>query len=246
MRTSLLALAGLVALTGCDNTDDDATPTTFSVTIENVSTPGTVDTDRAMGAVPLSPPTWAVFDGDDPMFRSGERANAGTERITEDGFPDEMLAILGGASNVSAFAAQTSPGGADNGPAVFPALGGAPAESVTFTFQAEPGDQFQFETMFVQSNDWFYAFPSGGIDLFENGTPVSGDLTSRLRVYDAGTEQDTAPGTGPDQKPVQEPMARNVGPEEDEDIALASVRHPSFSIPANGEVIRVTITPAAQ
>ena len=249
MRPLSLALVAGLVLAGCDSTDGDdvvvPTPTAFTVTVENVSTPGTVDTPRAMGTVPLSPPAWAVFDGDDPFFASGELANLGTERIAEDGFPDEMLAILDDADDVSAFGAETSPGGPDNGPALFA------GESVTFTVQARPGDRLQFETMFVQSNDWFYAFTGGGLDLFDDrDTPVSGDVTARLAVYDAGTEEDTAPGTGPTappgpvQKPVQAPDATNVGTDESVPVARAGTRHPSFTIPATGRVIRVTITPA--
>ncbi|WP_420456218.1 spondin domain-containing protein [Rubrivirga sp.] len=248
MRLAPLALLVPLLLVGCDSTDDDNdTPRTFTVTLENVSTPGTVAGDRAMGAVPLSPPAWAVFTGNDPMFRSGQLANLGTERIAEDGFPDEMVAILNAASNVSASGVETSPGGADMGPAVFPALGGAAAESVTFTFTARPGDRLQLETMFVQSNDWFYAFSDGGLELFDDGEPISGDVTSRLSVYDAGTEEDTAPGTGPTappgpvQKPVQDPMATNVGTDESVPVATASSRH-SFAIPANDRVIRVTVS----
>ena len=68
-------------------------------------------------------------------------------------------------------------------------------------------------------------------------------MTSRLLVYDSGTEQDTAPGTGPDQKPVQAPTATDVGPDESVPVATAASRHPSFTIPANNRVIRVTVTP---
>jgi len=131
-----------------------------------------------------------------------------------------------------------SPGGPDNGPALFA------GESSSFTFTARPGDKLQFETMFVQSNDWFYAFNDDGLELFDDNTPRSGDFTSNVVVYDAGTEQDTAPGTGPDQKPVQGATDSNVGPSEDEDIELAASRHPGFTIPASNQVIRVTVTPA--
>ncbi|MFT6001211.1 MAG: hypothetical protein ACI81P_003680 [Neolewinella sp.] len=236
----LFLFIGIVSLISSCEGDDDGMilPTQFKVTIENVSTPQTVATDRAMGTVPLRPPTWAVYaTGDDPMFITGKKANLGTARIAEDGFPDEMLAILGADSNVKSFAAQTSPGGPDNGPAVFA------GESVTFSINAVPGDKLQFGTMFVQSNDWFYAFSGNGVELFNGNTPLSGDLTSRVNVYDAGTEQDTAPGAGPDQKPVQEAMVTNVGPDEDENIARASDRH-NFTIPATSAVIKVTITPA--
>lgn len=246
MRLAPLLLALPLVALGCDSSDDE--PTQFSVTIENVSTPGTVDTDRAMGAVPLSPSAWAVFSGADPMFTVGQLASEGTARIAEDGFADAMAAQLTAAPNVSASGVETSPGGADMGPALFPALGGEAAESVTFTVSASPGDRLQVETMFVQSNDWFYAFSGGGLALFDGDDPVSGDVTSRLSVYDAGTEEDTAPGTGPTmlpgpvQKPVQPADASNFGTDESVPVATAASRH-SFVIPANGRVIRVTVTP---
>ena len=75
--------------------------------------------------------------------------------------------------------------------------------------------------------------------------PKSGDVTSDLAVYDAGTEEDTEPGTGAFQKPIQEMTepgkVMNIGPAEDENIELASTRHPSFTIPTNNAVIKVTI-----
>lgn len=177
------------------------------------------------------------------MFTPGELANAGTESIAEDGFPDAMVMMLAGNSDVKTSAAVTSPGGPDDGPAVFA------GESISFSITAEEGDKLQFETMFVQSNDWFYTFDSGGVELFNGTTPLSGDLSDRVVVYDAGTEEDTAPGTGPTmepgpvQKPVQDPEASNVGTAESVPVQLARERHPSFTIPDNNAVIRVTITP---
>ena len=238
MRLALASSLLLVALAGCDSSEVDDTPRPFTVTVSNVSSPNTVATARAMGTVPLSPPAYAVFSGTDPMFVPGQMANLGTERIAEDGFPDEMLAILSAASNVSMSGAQPSPGGPDNGPALFA------GESATFTVMARPGDRLQLETMFVQSNDWFYGFTDGGLALFDGDEPVSGDVTARLAVYDAGTEEDTAPGTGPNQKPVQDPMATDVGPDESVPVRTAAERHPGFAIPANSSVIRVTVTPS--
>jgi hypothetical protein len=130
-----------------------------------------------------------------------------------------------------------SPGGPDAGPAI------AAGETATFTITASPGDRLQIETMFVQSNDWFYGFGGGGLALFSGRTPVSGDVTAQLVLYDAGTEADTPPGTGPSQKPAQPPTATNVGAAESVPIRPASERHPTFTIPATASVIRVTITP---
>ena len=207
----------------------------FTVIVENVSTPGTLDTDRANGVVPLSPPVWAVYDGENPAFVPGEHANEGTGIVAEDGFPTTLVETLASAENVAESGVAPSPGGAIEGPPL------GPGESVEFGFSATPGDQFTMETMFVQSNDWFYGFE--GLSLFEGSEPIAGDVTDAIAVYDAGTEVDTAPGTGPDQKPVRDPEAMDVGPKEDEPIQLAAERHPDFDVPNASEVIEVTITP---
>ena len=109
---------------------------------------------------------------------------------------------------------------------------------MTFTVTAAGGDRLNFETMFAQSNDWFILFGANGLALFDGTTPVSGDVTSQVVLYDAGTEEDTAPGVGPDQAPVQ--PAPNTGPTDDD----RNIRVPGgFAIPPAAAVIRVTVTP---
>ena len=213
------------------------TSTTFTVRVENVSQPGTVSTDRLNGVVPLSPGAFAVYDGDDPMFTVGEMADQGTELIAEDGFPMTKAAMLKDVSRVTQSGVFTAPGGSSGNPAL------GPGETAEFVVNGNPGQRLQFETMFVQSNDWFYGFGNGGLALFDGDTPISGEMTSELVLYDAGTEEDTAPGTGPFQKPVQDPEATDVGPAESVPIAPAGERHPGFTIPDTSSVIRVTVMP---
>jgi hypothetical protein len=236
-------LIPILATAACDDGRVQPRATTFTVTVENVSQPGLLSTDRAMGTVPLSPGVFAVFTGSNPAFTVGALADEGTELIAEDGFPGPPLPLgskstmLAAAGNVRSSDVFQSPGGPDDGPAIFA------GEMATFTITASPGDRFQIETMFVQSNDWFYAFDSDGLALFNGNEPIRGDVTSQLVLYDAGTEQDTPPGTGEFQKPVQPPMATDVGPAESVPIRRAAERHPTFNIPATSSVIRVTITP---
>jgi hypothetical protein len=218
----------LLAVASCHKEDDNSRR--FTVTVENVSTPGLLNTSRAMGAVPLSPGAWAIFTGNDPMFTEGKMADIGTERIAEDGAAGAKDAAIGALSKVRAHGIFKTAAG--------PIL---PGHSAQFSFKARPGDRLQFETMFVQSNDWFYSFSGGiGLQLFNGKTPVTGDVTSALKLYDAGTEADTPPGTGPDQKPVQ--ATDNQGPTESVVVTVASVRYPEFTIPATNAVIKVTIT----
>ena len=94
-------------------------------------------------------------------------------------------------------------------------------------------------TMFVQSNDYFFA-DSDGIRLFHGSTPLSGDVTDAISLYDAGTEVDGAPGTGADQVLTQG-GALDVGADENGVVAPAS--DDGFELPADEDVIQVTITP---
>ncbi len=215
---------------GAKGQNDANVTRSFTVTVENVSTPGLLNTPRLGGAVPLSPGAWAIFNGNDPMFTEGQMADIGTERIAEDGATGTKDAAMGALSRVRAHGIFKTAAG--------PIL---PGQSAQFSFNAGPGDRLQFETMFVQSNDWFYSFSGKkGLQLFNGKTPVTGDVTSALKLYDAGTEADTPPGYGPDQKPVQ--ATDNQGPTESVVITCASVRHPTYMIPATNAVIKVTIT----
>jgi hypothetical protein len=51
--------------------------------------------------------------------------------------------------------------------------------------------------MMGQSNDWFYGPSDSGIELFKNGKPISGDITSQIILWNAGTEVNQEPGIGP-------------------------------------------------
>lgn len=222
-------LTGLVAGPAAAAPGGRAAPVTFEVTVTNTSTPGLLDTDRAGGQVPLSPVVHAVHRGAEVLFAPGEPASEGVERIAEDGTVDAALAELDGQRRVGDTGVLFGDAG--------PILAG---ESQRFTVTARPGDRLSLATMFVQSNDYFFADDGEGIRLFQRGEPISGDLTGYLDLWDAGTEQDFTPGTGPFQVLVQD-GAIDVGPDEGGVIGLASAD--GFDLPADEDVIRVTIEP---
>jgi hypothetical protein len=115
-----------------------------------------------------------------------------------------------------------------------------PGGAYEFTVSAMPGMKLSFTMMFGQSNDLFYA-PDSAIALFDaKGRPLSGDVTSRLVLWDAGTEVNQEPGIGPDQAPRQK--APNTGRAESKSIAPVKDQ---FAYPKTSEVLRVTITPDA-
>ena len=112
-------------------------------------------------------------------------------------------------------------------------------DSVTWTVTARRGDRLSLVTMFVQSNDAFFGDDGSGIALFERSEPISGDVTDQLALWDAGTEVDTAPGTGPYQALAQ--PGPDTGP--DEDGVVGSASGTGFDSPAVADVITVSVTP---
>jgi hypothetical protein len=246
MKRMLVAVLGLTLAIGgaatslargpSDTEKASGKATSFTVTVEDVSTATTLQTSQGPKPVPLSPGVFATYRGNNILFREGKDADEGTEDIAEDGFPEVAAADADENRRVRRSGIFTQEGG-ELGPAFEPGSG------TEFSFRARRGDRFSLETMFVQSNDWFYGFK--GLKLFRKGKPISGDVTSRLDLYDAGTEVDEEPGAGTFQKPNQDPEAQDVGPSEEEPIQLVSETGDGFSTPPNGDVIRVTIGPAS-
>lgn len=179
--------------------------------------------------VPLSPGAFAVHTSDVQFFTDGAAASPGIEAIAEDGIPTAFADALPGIDGVG-----------DSG-----AFGEAPigpGGSYAFEIEAESGDYFSFATMFVQSNDLFYAFDPEGLALFdEDDMPISGDRTGGVALWDAGTEVDEEPGVGLTQ--VIRQGDADTGTDEGGSVAQVQGQNDGFSYPPVNEIIRVTITP---
>jgi hypothetical protein len=93
--------------------------------------------------------------------------------------------------------------------------------------------------MMGQSNDWFYAPAESGIELFKNGQAISGDISSQLVMWDAGTEVNQEPGIGRDQGARQK--APNTGKSENGTVHKIDDGK-TYSTAA--KVMRITVTPA--
>ncbi|WP_186758695.1 spondin domain-containing protein [Echinicola salinicaeni] len=181
---------------------------------------------------PLSPGAWAVHTGGMPIYRLNQNDYGdGLEYIAEDGAPGVLASSLNAISPVKVSGIFNIPTDADD-----PAPIG-PGQKYEFSFSAHQSDKLSLATMFVQSNDLFYAFDDMGIMLFEGGKPISGDITGMLGLYDAGTEVNEEPGYGPNQ------AIRQAGPDtgETENEAIMPVND-GYSYPEINEIIRVTIT----
>ncbi len=95
--------------------------------------------------------------------------------------------------------------------------------------------------MFVQSNDLFFAPAAEGLELFDtSGSPLSGDITAMVSLWDAGTEVNEEPGTGANQAPRQ--AGPNTGDAETGTVSLIENVNDGFTYPATNSVVTVTIS----
>ena len=209
-------------------------PTPFRILVENV---GAAD---AVGGAPsvLSPGVWAVHTSGDPLFTVGENDRGeGLEGIAEDGSPGELAGSLASLSGVISSDYFNTPIGADE---PGPIAGGGAYE---FTVYGVPGDYLSLATMFVQSNDLFYAPDGNGIPLFDmDGNSIDGDVTSQILLWDAGTEVNEEPGVGMNQAPRQ--TGANTGDDEDGPVVLIAdgmMGPGGFFYPDVADIIRVTV-----
>lgn len=186
-------------------------------------------------ASPLAPGAYALHNEGNPIFTGGAAdTGGGLEALAEDGDPSGLKSSLGGLSEVSASDIFNTPDGAS---AAGPALPGA---SYSFSFTATQGDKLSFATMYVQSNDLFFGPKGSGLELWNGETPISGDITSQIQLWDAGTEVNELPGAGANQPPRQ--GGANTGAAENGTVEDIGNVNDGFSYPAVSDVIRVTIS----
>ncbi|MBD3334652.1 MAG: hypothetical protein GF355_03970 [Candidatus Eisenbacteria bacterium] len=183
-------------------------------------------------STPLAPGVWAIHESSDPLFTSGQPDRGlGLEALAEDGSPAQLGPALETMAEIAASGVFNTPVGAgEPGPA-------GPGQAYEFTFEAEEGMRLSFATMYVQSNDLFYA-PSGeGIALFDGqGDPISGDITGEILLYDAGTELNEEPGVGPNQAP------RQSGPDTGPTEGVVQPVQDGFEYEEVDELIEATLT----
>lgn len=112
-----------------------------------------------------------------------------------------------------------------------------PGDSLQFVFNAGIGQNLSFATMFVQSNDLFYAPGENGIALYDNsGNALTGDITAQLDLWDAGTEVNQEPGVGDEQAPRQ--SGNDVGTVENGTVQIVN---DAFTYPNLTDIIQVNV-----
>jgi hypothetical protein len=231
---SLIALALLAAPSFAQMKSDGVK---FTVRIENVSSAdGQTASNGDKWPFALSPGLWVLHKREVRLFREGNPAVNGLEAQAEDGNPGDLIKMLEGRehSGMQHGVFNTPVGASGPGPI-------GPGGAYEFTFTAKPGMRLSVLTMFGQSNDWFYAPKRQGVDLFVNGKPLSGDITSDFMLFDAGTEANEEPGVGANQAPRQK--APNTGAAENGKVHAAK---DSMFFTRTGQLFRVTITPSTE
>lgn len=206
----------------------------FTVRIENTSSKdGFTASNGAKFPFALSPGLWVAHELEVRLYKEGAAAGAALERQAEDGDPGELVKqLMARAHNGMQHGVFNTPVGA-NGPGPI-----GPGAAYEFTVTGKPGMKLSMTMMFGQSNDWFYAPAAHGISLFDNGKPISGDLTSKFMLYDAGTEKDEEIGIGPNQGPRQK--AVNTG---DDEHGVVHKAKTSVFFNKTAGLFRVAITP---
>ncbi|HEY0253662.1 MAG TPA: spondin domain-containing protein [Kofleriaceae bacterium] len=187
---------------------------------------------------PISPGVWAVHRDPEPLYGLGlADRGQGLEHLAEDGNNTPIgssmtqLAATGTVASAGVFDIP------DNAQAKGPA---APGSGFTLEVTASPGDHLSFATMFGMSNDWIFATQPEGIALFaSDGSPLTGDVTDQIKIYDVGTEVDQEPAIGPDTAPQQ--AAPNTGAN-DADNLVREVAPARYGMPASAH-LRITLEP---
>ena len=198
----------------------------FTVRIENISSGASVPS-------PLAPGAYVIHSSANPIYTPGQvDRGEGLEGLAEDGGGAALAAAISDNDGVSVavgFAITSNTG--KPGPAL-------PGDAYEFTFTASSGDRLSFATMFVQSNDLFFATPPEGISFWnEAGEVLDGDITSQIMLWDAGTEVNEAPGVGPNQAPRQ-----SAAGEGEQELSAINLVADGFTYPDTNTVIKVTIT----
>jgi hypothetical protein len=114
-----------------------------------------------------------------------------------------------------------------------------PGEAFEFIVKANPGDHLSFATMYGQSNDTFFGPDEAGIALYDDmGSPVSGDVSNQVWLWDNGTEVNEPLGQGTNQGPRQ--SSPDAGEVENGTVEVVAA---GGEFPAAPELMHVSLTP---
>lgn len=200
IAAALLAIATVAPFAQAANTKRQVKPVKFTVLVQNISVAdGQTAKNGAKWSFALSPGLWVLDQNKFTLFADGKPASKGLEMQAEDGMPGMLAQELAETSHASFLH------GVFNTPKLAMAPGPIrPGESYEFTVNAMPGQKLMLTMMNGQSNDEFYAPEADGIALFDGkGVALTGDITRKFVLWDAGTEVNEELGVGANQGPRQ-------------------------------------------
>lgn len=257
-----LAAAGAAGLTTGIGTAKGTDTREYTIRIENTASLNEYPTApdpplSAGGAVWITPGAYAVYNGKNPVFTRRQAASSGLEAIAEAGRPggtpenDSLVTELENSENV-AYAGAWTPadtvadpndplGSVPGAPPI------APGGAFEFDIEARRGQKLTFATMFVPSNDVFFAPGMGGVKLSNIRDTVS--VTDEIALWDAGTELNESPSSGsPNQAPRQGLEFGDPDKGPDENGVVRQLRPvdnvaDGYSYPDPSEAIDVIISP---
>ena len=262
IRTSARGMLLAAAMTGASMAGAQGTKfpasatatTRFVVHVENISTRTTLKLAKG-GALdmPLSAGVWVVHTGHNPLLTPGQlEAGIGLKGFAEAGMANEFDAHLSKVAGVRSHGVLDKPmirskgmGAMSTSMAMVPSPDGPmlmAGAQVEVTIEARPGDQLSLAFMLGYSNDGIIGTGTNGIALFDaGGHPVSGDVTSAIGLWDAGTEVNEEPGVGRNQGMRQ--GAPSAGDPERRPVRPMAGAEFQNHWPAANRMLRVTITP---
>jgi hypothetical protein len=224
----ILGVAGFALANGSN-------PAKFTIRIENITKPDAFTASNGVKwSLAFSPGLAVVHTEKAPIFTAGKKDRGkGLEAQSEDGNPDMLAKSLQGGKGIKSVAVFNTPIGASAAGPI------TPGTAYEVTISAIQGDRLSLTMMMGQSNDWFYGPGESGIELFKDGKPISGDISSQIILWDVATEVDQEAGIGPDQGPRQK--GPNTGKAENGVVRkIEDGKAYSKAV----DVMRVTIKPA--
>ncbi len=224
---TFLILGGFVA---CG--DNTGVTTLFEVKVENISGASTAGYPIAFGSV-----AWALSSLNGPIFTAGQTAaDNGLEAAAEDANLQKLLDTLQITDGVNLIGLAQTPTDSTEGGAL---LSG---KTFRFVISSQQSSRLFFISTFLQGNDLFIGTPDTGIELFDaDGRAITADITNQLTLFDAGTEVNETPGSGPNQ--VVRQTGENAGALESKAVGPVN---DGFSYPGVGAMLRVTIAPIGE
>lgn len=178
---------------------------------------------------PVAPVVWVLHNKNrnlSPIFTEGmPDYGEGLEALAETGDPSGVYNSLLAKGYETGVA--NMPDGAGSPGPLFP------GDSYSFYIDAKPEEYLSFASMLGKSNDEFFAPQQTGIRLFYGRAPISGDVTSQVMLWDAGTEVNEYPGAG---------INQGAGEGIDEN-GYVMLLNDGFMWPEANQVIKVSIYP---